>query len=108
MNLSAYGRSVIRTTVPLLVGAVVGWLATRGVKVDASSIIPAVDAAIGAIYYAAVRAVEHRWPQAGWLLGAPGVPSYAPAGSGPAAAPAAPEGLSGASGEALPPGFPQG
>lgn len=76
MSPSAYGRSLIRTVVPIVVGAVVGWLATRGVEVDSASLIPAVDAVAAAAYYALVRAAEQRWPALGWLLGAPGAPSY--------------------------------
>lgn len=78
MTPTAYGRSLIRTVVPIAVGSVVGWLATRGVEIDASTIIPTVDALVAAVYYAVVRAAEQRWPRAGWLLGAPGAPSYAP------------------------------
>jgi hypothetical protein len=80
MTPTAYGRSLIRTIVPIAVGALVGWFATRGVKIDAATIIPVIDAAVAAIYYAAVRAAEQKWPKAGWMLGSPGAPSYAPAG----------------------------
>jgi ABC-type phosphate/phosphonate transport system permease subunit len=76
MNPTAYGRSLIRTIVPIVVGALVGWLATRGIEVDAAVIIPAVDGIVAALYYAAIRAAEQKWPSAGWLLGAPGAPSY--------------------------------
>jgi hypothetical protein len=86
MTLTDYGRSVIRTVVPLVVGSVIGWLATRGVDVDASTIIPAVDAIIAGGYYALIRAAEKRWPSAGLMLGARGAPSYA-------APPAAPNGF---------------
>ena len=44
MNPSAYGRSIIRTVVPIIVGSVIAWLAARGVKVDEATILPAVDA----------------------------------------------------------------
>lgn len=76
MNLSDYGRSVIRTIVPLFVGSAVGWLATKGIEIDRAAVITAVDTAIGGLYYIAIRAAERRWPQAGWLLGAPGAPVY--------------------------------
>lgn len=78
MNPTAYGRSLIRTIVPIAVGSLVGWLATRGVEVDATAIIPTVDAIVAAVYYAVVRAAEQKWPKAGWMLGSPGAPSYAP------------------------------
>ena len=72
-----YGRSLIRTFVPLMVGSLVAWLASRGVKVDESTVLPAIDVVVTAVYYGIVRWAETRWPKAGWLLGAPGAPSYA-------------------------------
>lgn len=97
MNPTAYGRSLIRTIVPIAVGALVGWLATRGITVDASVIIPAVDGIAAALYYAGVRALEQRWPRLGWLLGSPGAPSYGPQGPPPGIvlgdAPEAPSGI---------------
>jgi hypothetical protein len=71
-----YSRSLIRTIVPLLVGAVVGWLASHGVKIDEATVLPMIDSIAAAGYYAIVRALEHRWPSLGWLLGAPGAPTY--------------------------------
>lgn len=76
-----YGRSLIRTLVPLAVGALVGWLARRGITVDSATVIPLVDSAVAAVYYAGVRALEARWPRLGWMLGAPGAPSYSPPSS---------------------------
>ena len=72
-----YGRSLIRTIVPLLVGTLVAWLATRGVNVDQALILPAADAIFTALYYGIVRFFETKFPKAGWLLGVPGAPSYA-------------------------------
>jgi len=98
MTPTAYGRSLIRTIVPIAVGALVGWLATRGVSIDAATIIPTVDAVVAAVYYAVVRAAEQKWPKVGWMLGSPGAPTYAPAGgsvSTPAGiVPVASEGIS--------------
>ena len=71
-----YTRSLVRTAVPLIVGALVGWLTSRGIKVDEATILPAVDSLVAALYYATVRGLESRWPSLGWLLGAPGAPSY--------------------------------
>lgn len=85
-----YIRSLIRTIVPLIVGSVVGWLATHGVKVDEATVLPMVDSVVAAGYYAGVRALEHRWPSAGWLLGAAGMPSYGGSVEPAAPAPAAP------------------
>jgi hypothetical protein len=83
MNPSAYGRSIIRTVVPIIVGSVIAWLAARGVKVDEATILPAVDAVVAAAYYALIRLVEDKWPKAGWLLGSPGAPTYASATPSP-------------------------
>lgn len=96
--MSDYTRSLIRTIVPLIVGAVVGWLATHGVRVDEAAILPTVDSVVAAGYYAVARALEHRWPALGWLLGAPGAPTYGPGLVAFAATPAA------ATGE-IPPGL---
>jgi len=92
MTLSDYGRSIIRTVVPLVVGSIVGWFATRGVEIDASTIIPLVDAAIAGLYYAAIRAAEQRWPNAGLMLGARGAPSYVAPPVAPEA-PSSPDGV---------------
>lgn len=71
-----YSRSIVRTIVPLIVGTIVGWLATRGIEVDRVALTGVVDPIIAAAYYAVVRIVEQHAPWAGWLLGAPGAPSY--------------------------------
>lgn len=103
MTPTDYGRSLIRTIVPIAVGALVGWLASRGVKVDASTIIPAVDGVVAAVYYAVVRAAEQKWPKVGWLLGAPGAPSYASGSSvGPDVAGIVPEASQSATGPSQP------
>lgn len=81
MNLSDYVRSLIRTFVPLVVGSFVAWLATRGVQIDRNTLIGILDPILATAYYAGIRAIEKRWPRAGWLLGAPGAPSYASGGS---------------------------
>lgn len=76
MNLSDYGRSVIRTVVPLLVGAIVGFFATKGIDVDRTALTSVLDAVIGGAYYLVIRAIEKKHPSAGYLLGAKGAPSY--------------------------------
>lgn len=77
MNLSDYGRSIIRTVVPLIVGTVVAWLASRGINIDQATLLPLVDTLVAGAYYAVIRAAEKKWPSMGWMLGAPGAPSYA-------------------------------
>lgn len=98
MNVSDYGRSLIRTFVPLVVGSVVAWLATQGVEVDRTALIGILDPLLATAYYALIRAAEKRWPGAGWLLGAPGAPSYAPPSAPADAAASSPEGAQSASG----------
>jgi len=71
-----YGRSLIRTIVPVLVGSLIVWFAARGVDIDKNTVLPAVDAIVVAAYYGVVRWVETKWPKAGWMLGVPGAPSY--------------------------------
>lgn len=80
--IGAYITSAIRTGVPLAVGWLVAWLLAHGIDVPAQ----ARDWAVGGLtfaaafgYYLAVRALEHKWPQVGVLLGVPIKPVYPPA-----------------------------
>jgi len=79
--------SLIRTYVPLAVGVAVTYLAqTLGVVLDEDTSATASSAAVAivtAVYYAAARALESRWPALGVLLGAARAPSY-PGGEGSA------------------------
>ncbi|MDM4721170.1 hypothetical protein QTQ03_16760 [Micromonospora sp. WMMA1363] len=72
--------SLIRTAVPVAVGALLAWLASRaGIVLDEGSstaLTAGVVAAAVAVYYALVRALESRWPWFGVLLGKPAAPSY--------------------------------
>jgi uncharacterized membrane protein (DUF441 family) len=71
-----YGVSLIRTIVPIVVGSIVAELARRGVDIDGAAVGQAVTAICIAAYYAAARALERRWPAAGWLLGQAKPPTY--------------------------------
>nr|PZN23927.1 MAG: hypothetical protein DIU75_04190 [Mycolicibacterium hassiacum] len=79
--------SLIRTYVPLAVGVAVTYLARKlGVVLDEDTSAMASSAAVAvvtAVYYAAARALESRWPTLGVLLGAARAPSY-PGGEGSA------------------------
>jgi len=79
--------SLIRTYVPLAVGVAVAYLArTLGVVLDEDTSAMATSVAVAvvtAVYYAAARALESRWPALGVLLGAPTAPTY-PGGEGAA------------------------
>nr|PZN20457.1 MAG: hypothetical protein DIU80_20245 [Chloroflexota bacterium] len=79
--------SLIRTYMPLAVGVAVTYLARElGVVLDEDTSAMASSAAVAvvtAVYYAAARALESRWPALGVLLGAARAPSY-PGGEGSA------------------------
>ncbi|NND36543.1 MAG: hypothetical protein HKN81_05340 [Gammaproteobacteria bacterium] len=61
--------SLIRTWVPIVVGSVAAMI---GVDVDAA----AITGAVIAVYYAAVRFLELRYPRIGVLLGRTQQPTY--------------------------------
>lgn len=71
--------SYLRTAVPVIVGAVVGFLATKGIDVDDNAVAGLTAFLSGlstAVYYGLVRLVETKYPKAGWLLGTPKKPEY--------------------------------
>jgi hypothetical protein len=83
--------SIVRTVVPVLIGGVLGWLATLGIDFDQATdegIVRAAETLITALvtiaYYVLVRIIEQRFPQLGILLGLPKAPvSYAHASTVP-------------------------
>lgn len=75
---SDLGVSTVRTLVPVIVGLAVAWLAKAGVTIDNATLSHAIDAIAVGAYYAATRALEARWPAAGWLLGIAKAPTYTP------------------------------
>lgn len=89
-GVGGYLPSLIRTVVPVAVGAGLTWLEVHWhlpIPAGASATVGLTAAAVTvAGYYAAARAVEHRWPRVGrWLLAAglaAGQPVYPPAGPG--------------------------
>lgn len=71
-RINNYAISVIRTGVPYLVGAGCAVLASKGLNIpaaDQATVDPVLAAGLGTLYYATVRAAEHRWPKLGVLLG---------------------------------------
>lgn len=64
--------SLIRTVVPLTVG----FILTLPINVDEPGLTSFVTALVTALYYTAIRLVERRWPNVGWLLGFPSPPTY--------------------------------
>lgn len=75
-----YLASLIRTYVPVGVGAALAWIASRtGVVIDESTAAGGVaffGAVLTGLYYAAVRALEARFPAVGFLLGVAKPPVY--------------------------------
>lgn len=72
--------SIVRTFVPIIVGAVVGWFVTAGITLDPefeTALTLVVGAAFSGIYYVAVRVFEtYVSPKFGWLLGLAKEPVY--------------------------------
>jgi hypothetical protein len=79
MKLNDTLTGLIRTWVPIAVGAALSWLATNGLQLDKetqTATIVAATGAIQALYYTLVRLLENKFPQVGWLLGSAKTPSY--------------------------------
>ena len=74
-TVSDLAPSIIRTLVPIIVGAVGGYEATYLGATPAQQTAIATVAA-GGLYYLLVRLLEHRWPALGVLLGVPSAPVY--------------------------------
>lgn len=72
--------SLIRTYVPLAVGAALVWLAnTAGIKItedESAGLTAGLTALTAAGYYALARWLESRWPWLGKLLGTSRRPTY--------------------------------
>lgn len=71
--------SIIRTVVPIIVGAIASAFATIGFELSAEGrelIGTVLGALIAVIYYIIARALEQKFPNAGVLLGKPSRPVY--------------------------------
>lgn len=71
--------SMVRTIVPIIVGSIASFLATKGIDLDAGTLagLSAFLAGLfSAVYYLIVRVVEQRFPQWGVLLGSKKTPEY--------------------------------
>lgn len=71
--------SLVRTYVPIIVGALVAWLATIGLAIDADTaagLIIFLTGALQGLYYLIVRLLERKFPQIGVLLGSTQKPVY--------------------------------
>jgi uncharacterized membrane protein (DUF441 family) len=77
-----YVISLIRTWCPIAIGAVVSWLAARGLQLDPSTsagLIAGLTGLLAGAYYTVVRLAEAKWPVLGLLLGHAAKPQYHPA-----------------------------
>lgn len=64
--------SLIRTYVPIIVGALAGWLAALNINVTddtKAALVLGISGLASAAYYTAIRLLEKRWPWFGSLLG---------------------------------------
>jgi hypothetical protein len=82
-----YLVSQIRTYVPSGVGALISWLALRGVEVTSDHkllLVTGSTALATGLYFTAASAVQRKWPSIGrLLLGSKKTPTYSlPAGGG--------------------------
>lgn len=71
--------SLVRTYVPLVVGAVASYLVSKGIDLDAEAqlgLITFLTAVLQGAYYLFVRLLEKKFPQAGILLGVASKPKY--------------------------------
>lgn len=74
--------ALIRTVVPLIIGAAGVWIAhTLGVAEPPPELVPWAVAVVTALYWMAVHWLEARWPKLGILLGYPAAPRYPAAGT---------------------------
>ena len=81
-------QSILRTLVPVAVGAVIGWLASAGITVD-PEFQTALDLTLMGLgtsaYYVVARLLEvHVSPHFGWLLGSTQSPDGYSVGTPPA------------------------
>lgn len=71
--------SLIRTYVPIGVGAFLSYLLTFGIDIDAEArtgLVTFLTAVTQGLYYLVARWLEKKWPQLGVLLGIPAKPKY--------------------------------
>lgn len=71
--------SLIRTYVPIAVGAVASYFLTLGVELDANAqlgLVTFLTAVLQGVYYLLARLLEQRFPQFGFLLGSTKKPEY--------------------------------
>lgn len=103
---TSLGASLVRTVVPLVVGAVVAGLAKVKLNIDQAALEQLVGAAVAAVYYGVVRVAEERVsPAIGWFLGWAKAPKYSatPVGTVPVPEVPAPAPVAGSDDDDVPP-----
>lgn len=75
-----YLISVIRTIVPMIVGALIAVAADLGFEIDSAALEVVLFQVVSGLYYVVVRLLEQKFPEFGWLLGwkPPAAPTYQP------------------------------
>lgn len=71
--------SLVRTYVPIGVGAIASYLLTKGIELDANAqlgLVTFLTALSQGVYYLAARLLEQKFPQLGFLLGSSKKPEY--------------------------------
>lgn len=77
LDFKTIGLSVVRTFVPVIVGALITALTKIGANVSSEALELLVGAVVTTAYYTMVRLLETKvTPRFGWLLGAPRTPTY--------------------------------
>lgn len=76
MGTSQNTPAIVRTVVPILVGLAVALAAKAGLSITSASVTPVIASAVAAVYYAAVRLAEQKWPKLSILLGSSATPVY--------------------------------
>lgn len=77
--MNSFVTSLIRTYVPIIVGALVSFLITKGVELDPETqtgLIVALTGVSQAVYYYVARVLERKFPQFSFLLGSSAQPKY--------------------------------
>ena len=74
----AYIRNLVRTGVPVAVGTVVAWFASKGWNLKSGQ-FAVLAPVFSTVYYGVIRGAEKKYPKLSWLLGAlPTAPTPTP------------------------------
>lgn len=71
--------ALVRTAAPIVVAAIVNFLARYNIEVDGTTqeaLLYGVSGLVALVYYAVVSKLQDRWPIAGILLGSTARPTY--------------------------------